>query len=141
MLSVSHFVVCSQVEPDTANRLPLAQLARPSCRVFLSGEFIELLALFQDKRIRRRLALSGCDERLCPDGCASLCCGGNYPFLTQTGLPKAFHKLMMLAMITPSPCCDAILCVNRVAPRHRLIREICAAANDRTPSPYLLWNA
>jgi hypothetical protein len=46
--------------------------------------------------------------------------------LTQTGLPKKFHRLMMLAMMTPSRSFNAIFRVSRVAPWHHLMREICA---------------
>jgi hypothetical protein len=40
---------------------------------------------------------------------------------------------MMLAMMTPSHSCDAIFCVSRVAPMHRLMREICASTRERRP--------
>ena len=79
----------------------------------------------------------GTAQRLCSDGYEFPCCGRNYAFLTQTGLPKAFHRLMRLAMITPSHSCEAIFCVSRVAPMHRLMREICAYA-PRTPTPFVL---
>src|SRR5208282_237540 len=78
---------------------------------------------------------------LCSDGYEFPCCGRNYRFLTETGLPNEFHRLMMLAMIAPSLSCDAIFCVRRVAPMHRLMREICASTSARTPYPYFLWNA
>jgi hypothetical protein len=71
--------------------------------------------------------------RLCSEGYEFPCYGRDYAFLTQTGLPKAFHKLMMLAMMTPSLSCEAIFCVSRVAPMHRLMREICASTRERRP--------
>ena len=49
--------------------------------------------------------------------------GHNYEFLTQIGLPKAFRRLVMLQMTTPSPCCDASLCVGRRSALQRLVRE------------------
>ncbi|RWA45745.1 hypothetical protein AU476_39315 [Cupriavidus sp. UYMSc13B] len=49
---------------------------------------------------------------LCPDGYEFPCYGRDYAFLTQTGLPKAFHRFSRLAMITPSPSCDASSCVS-----------------------------
>ena len=70
---------------------------------------------------------------LCSEGYEFPCYGRDYAFLTQTGLPKAFHKLMMLAMMTPSLSCEAIFCVSRVAPMHRLMREICASTRERRP--------
>jgi hypothetical protein len=75
----------------------------------------------------------GTGSGLCSDGYEFPCCGRDYAFLTQTGLPKAFHRLMMLAMTTPSLSCDAIFCVRRVAPMHRLMREICASTRARRP--------
>jgi len=70
---------------------------------------------------------------LCSEGYEWACWGGNYPFLTQTHLPNEFHRLARLAMMTPSFCCEAIFCVSRVAPMHRLIREICASTRARKP--------
>ncbi len=54
---------------------------------------------------------SGRSLGLCPDGYEFPCYGRDYAFLTQTGLPKAFHRFSRLAMITPSPSCDASSCV------------------------------
>ncbi|MGF6292642.1 hypothetical protein QFZ98_004503 [Paraburkholderia youngii] len=72
-------------------------------------------------------------RRFCPDGYKFPCYGRDYAFLTQTGLPKAFHRLSRLAMITPSPSCDASSCVSRRSPIQRLMREICASTSERTP--------
>jgi hypothetical protein len=46
-------------------------------------------------------------------------CGRNYAFLTETGLPNEFHRLMMLAMTTPSRSCDSSFRVSSFAPMHR----------------------
>lgn len=35
--------------------------------------------------------------------------GRDYACLTQTLLPKAFHRFSRLAMVTLSRCCDSIL--------------------------------
>jgi hypothetical protein len=72
-------------------------------------------------------------DRLCSEGYEFPRYGRDYAFLTQTGLPMAFHRLMRLAMMTPSLSCEAIFCVSRVAPMHRLMREICASTRERRP--------
>ncbi|MGF6293065.1 hypothetical protein QFZ98_004926 [Paraburkholderia youngii] len=61
----------------------------------------------------------GACDRLCPDGYEFPCHGRDYAFLTQTGLPKAFHRFSRLAMIMPSPSCDASSCVSRRSPMQR----------------------
>ncbi|KVD82919.1 hypothetical protein WI88_16835 [Burkholderia ubonensis] len=61
--------------------------------------------------------------------------------LTQTALPKLFHRFTRFAMITPSRCCDSNRRVSSRDPMQRLIREICASTRARLPYPSLLWNA
>jgi hypothetical protein len=48
--------------------------------------------------LRSRLLAQCIVPWLCSDGYEFPCCGRDYAFLTQTGLLKAFHRLMMLAM-------------------------------------------
>ena len=63
----------------------------------------------------------------CPDA------GRNYAFLKETSLPKAFHRLMRLAMTPPSRSWEAGFCVSSVEPIQRLMREICASTKERRP--------